>query len=77
MVVGEGIRLTGAGIVIGLAGAIMLGRFLRGLLFDIQPADPVTLLSVSVLLALVAVLACYFPAARAMWTDPAVILREE
>jgi putative ABC transport system permease protein len=77
MVVGEGIRLTGAGIVIGLAGTIMLGRFLRGLLFDIQPADPVTLLSVSVLLALVAVLACYFPAARAMWTDPAVILREE
>ncbi len=77
MVVGDGIRLTAAGVVIGLSGTALVTRYLRDLLFEIQPDDPLTLLAVGGLLALVALVACYFPAARAMRTDPAVVLREE
>jgi ABC-type antimicrobial peptide transport system permease subunit len=76
-IIGDGIRLTATGLVIGLAGTILVTRFLRDLLFEIQPNDPVTLVAVSGLLVLMAFLACYFPAARAMRTDPAVVLREE
>ncbi|MGA8595706.1 MAG: ABC transporter permease [Bryobacteraceae bacterium] len=77
MVIGDGIRLTAAGVVIGLAGTALVTRYLRDLLFEIQPDDPLTLLAVGGLLALLALVACYFPAARAMRTDPAVVLREE
>lgn len=77
MVVGEGMRLMIVGLCLGVTGAAMLNRFLRALLFEIQPNDPATLAVVIALLAVTALLACYFPAARAMRVDPAMALREE
>jgi putative ABC transport system permease protein len=77
MVVAHGARLAGVGIVIGLVGALALSRVMRGLLFGVGATDPVTLGGVSLLLASVALLACYLPARRATRVDPIVTLREE
>jgi putative ABC transport system permease protein len=62
---------------LGLAGALVLGRYLKTLLFEIEPADPVTLTSVTLLLLGVALLAAIIPAARAMRVDPMVVVRYE
>jgi putative ABC transport system permease protein len=77
VVVGQGLKLALIGIVIGIFGALVLTRFLRTLLFEIQPTDPATFAVVAVLSTLVAVLACYIPARRAMRVDPMVALRYE
>ena len=77
MIIREGMVLAGAGIAIGIGGALALGRVLQSLLFEIKPTDPVTLVGVSFLLALVALAACYVPARRAMRVDPMVALRYE
>ena len=77
MILGDGVRLTVFGTIAGLAGIFALTRFLRSLLFEIQPLDPVTLISVICVLMAVSLLACYIPARRAMNADPAVVLREE
>ena len=77
MVLGEGLLLALTGIAIGVAGALALTRFLRSLLFEIKPTDPATFIAVAILLALVALLACYIPARRAMRVDPMVALRYE
>jgi putative ABC transport system permease protein len=77
LVVGEGLRLCGLGVVLGLAGSIPLTRLLRGVLFGVGPSDPVTLAAASAALALVAVLACYIPARRALLVDPMSALRHE
>ncbi|MGB7026394.1 MAG: FtsX-like permease family protein, partial [Candidatus Acidiferrum sp.] len=77
MVVREGAVLAGLGTLAGLGGALALTRFLRGLLFGIQPTDPATFVAVAILLALVALLACYIPARRATRVDPMVALRYE
>jgi putative ABC transport system permease protein len=66
-----------AGITIGLLGACALSRVLGTLLFEVGARDPVTYSSVSVVLALVAMLACYIPAARAMRIDPVIALRAD
>ena len=73
----DGLRLTAAGMAIGLAAAIVLTRFMQGLLFEIEPLDPVAFVSVIALLLGVAAAACAIPAARASWIDPAVVLRTE
>jgi putative ABC transport system permease protein len=65
------------GIGLGLAGSLAFTRFLEGLLFEVKPMDPLVLGSVTVLLASVAVAACYFPARRATKVDPLVALRCE
>jgi len=77
MVVGEGVALVTAGIGIGLAGALALTRFLSSLLFGVEPRDPLTFAAVSLLLAVVALLAAYIPAQRAANVDPIVALRYE
>ena len=77
MVLGEGLLLTFIGITIGVAGALALTRFLRSLLFEIKPTDPATFIGVAILLAFVALAACYIPARRAMNVDPMVALRYE
>jgi len=77
MVVREGLVLGLAGVAIGLIGAIALSRALSGLVFGVSATDPVTLLSVAVLLAAVAAFASWVPGRRAMRVDPAVVLRSE
>ena len=77
MVMGEGALLTGAGIVLGVGGALLLSRFLAALLYGVAPADPATLGGVSIVLAVVAAVACLVPAARALRIDPMAALRAE
>lgn len=77
LVFGQGFLLLLIGTVIGLGGAFALTRVLHNLLFEITPTDPLTYFSVVVLLAAVALLACYIPARRATKVDPLVALRYE
>jgi putative ABC transport system permease protein len=77
MILGEGMSLAAGGIGLGVGGALALTRFLRSLLFEIKPTDPATFVGVAILLAVVALLACYIPARRATKVDPMVALRYE
>jgi putative ABC transport system permease protein len=77
MIVGQAVSLTAIGIVIGGLGAFLLTRLMARLLFDVEPADPVTFLAVSAMLAIVAVVAGYVPGRRATRVDPVVALRSE
>jgi putative ABC transport system permease protein len=69
--------LTALGLAIGLAAAFALTRYIRILLYEIEPTDPATFAGVVVLLMLVAGAACFVPASRATRVDPAVVLRDE
>ena len=71
------IRLAITGIALGVIGAMAPTGFLRGLLFGVSPADPVTFIVVPLLLVLVALLACWVPARRAANVDPMEALRSE
>ena len=75
MVVIEGIRLAGAGALCRGVAALASVRVLRASLYGVQPFDPVTLLAVCGILALVVLLACWIPARRAAATAPASALR--
>ena len=75
LVVGQGLRLTVVGLVVGLVLAALFTRMLASLLFGVSSSDPWTFLSVTTILALVAVIACYVPARRAIQVDPLVALR--
>jgi putative ABC transport system permease protein len=77
LVVRQGLELTGAGIVLGLIGAVGLTRVMASLLFGVSATDVVTFLAVPVILAATAALACYLPARRATYVDPVIALREE
>jgi len=77
LVVGHGMLLTLLGVAAGLAGAFALTRWMTTLLFGVSPTDPLTFAVIALLLALVALLACWIPARRATRIDPLVALRHD
>ncbi len=76
-VIGHGMRLTGLGLLIGLAGAAATTRLARGMLFEVEPLDPLTFAATAAVLALVALTAALVPAWRATRVDPVESLRSE
>jgi predicted permease len=77
LVVGQGILLAVIGSALGIAAALGVTRFISSMLFGVRANDPLTIIAVAILLGLVALLACYIPARRAMKVDPMVALRYE
>ncbi len=75
LVVSRGMLLTGAGVMLGVGGALLLVKTVSALLYEVSPTDPVSFTMVIVLLAAVAVLACWLPTRAAMRVHPAVALR--
>jgi putative ABC transport system permease protein len=76
LVIADGMTLTIIGVLIGFGGAIALTRLMKSLLFGVTATDPLTMVTVGLLLIGVALLACYLPARRAVKVDPLVALRE-
>jgi putative ABC transport system permease protein len=77
LVLGQGVRLAMIGVVFGLFGAFGATRFLKTVLYNVTPTDPVSFAGVAGFLTLVAIVASYVPARRAMGVDPLVALRNE
>jgi putative ABC transport system permease protein len=77
LVVGDGLRVTMLGVVLGVGASLAMARWLDTLLFGVQPWDPATLAVTAVVLLLVAAAACFVPALRATRVDPMVALRAE
>jgi putative ABC transport system permease protein len=77
LVLGEGLRLSLVGVVVGIACALALTRVMRNLLYGVSTTDPITFFTVSAVLVGVALAACYLPARRAARVDPIVALRFE
>jgi predicted permease len=77
IVVGHGVGFSAIGAIIGALAALGVTRYLASLLYGVRPDDPLTFAVVAILLALIAMVACYIPARRAMRVDPMVALRHE
>ena len=77
MTVRQGLKLVGAGMILGLAAAFLLTRVMATLLYGISATDPITFIGISAVLLAVAVLASYVPALRATKIDPITALRAQ
>jgi putative ABC transport system permease protein len=77
LIVGQGMRLLGIGVVCGFIGVFGIGHLLQSLLFGIGAHDTTTIIGVTAILSLVALLACWIPARRASRVDPVIALRSE
>jgi len=77
LVMRQGLALVVIGMALGLAGALALTRLLSSFLFEVTPLDPLTFVFVLMVLAVIALLACWLPARRAAKVDPMVALRHE
>jgi len=77
MILAQGVKIAAVGVVIGMAASLGLTRLMVKLLFDVSAADPLTFAAVALVLVLVAMLACYIPARRALRVDPIIALRYE
>ena len=77
LVLGDGLRMTFVGMGIGFVAALILTRLMAGMLYGVQPTDPLTFAIVALFLSCVALFACYIPARRASRLDPTVALRYE
>ena len=77
MIIGRGVALALAGVGIGILGALILTRFLESMLFDISPTDPAAFAFIVPVLLVIAGIASYLPARRAMKVDPMEALRYE
>lgn len=77
LVLGDGMKMTLAGVAAGFVAGLALTRLMAGLLYGVSATDPLTFVSVAALLPLVAAAACYLPARRAMRVDPVIALRYE
>ncbi len=77
MVLGGGMKLALIGVAIGIAGALVLARLVRTMLFDVAPSDPASYALTAIVLLVVAAIACYLPARRAMRVDPLVAMQAE
>jgi putative ABC transport system permease protein len=77
LVIGQGMRLTLAGIIIGLIGAVALTRLMKDLLYGVAATDPLTFVAIALLLGFVALIACLIPAKRATKVDPLIAIRHE
>ncbi|PYV41325.1 MAG: hypothetical protein DMG06_17485, partial [Acidobacteria bacterium] len=77
LVLRQGMAFAGIGLALGVIGAVAATRLLTSMLFEVEPSDPMTYVSVAVLLGAVVLLACYIPALRATKVDPMVALRYE
>jgi predicted permease len=77
LIIKQGLWKSGLGVVLGLAGAFLLSRYMTSLLFGVEPTDPIVYAAVSAVLIAVALLASYLPARRAAKIDPLVALRDE
>jgi predicted permease len=77
LVMGEGMRAVGFGIVLGVVASLAMGRLVASMLYNTSPRDPIVLVAVVAMLAIVAIMASTVPAWRATRTDPAIVLRAE
>jgi ABC-type antimicrobial peptide transport system permease subunit len=77
MVIGGGMKLTLIGVAIGLAGAVGLAQLVKSMLFDVTPSDPASYVATAIVLLVVAAVASYVPARRAMRVDPLAALTHE
>jgi ABC-type antimicrobial peptide transport system permease subunit len=77
LILGHGLRLAAAGVLIGLVGAYAVARLLTSLLYDTATTDPVAYAATALILSAATLLACYLPARRATRVDPMIALRCE
>lgn len=77
MIVGGGMKLALLGVALGVGGALALSQLVKAMLFEVEPSDPASYAATAALLLVVAALACYIPARRAMRVDPMVTLQQE